>query len=390
MIFPQTEHEPDDPDLLPPARRRRARRLLAPLDADERAAFLGEVIHRVSPSFDFYLFSLLSGIVITAGLLLDSASLLVLGAVLAPLMAPAVGVAMGVVLGSGRTFVRSLAGLAVGGLLVLLAGLSGGLLFRSQIESTLLEAYRHAQLSWINFLVVAVAAALTAAALTRTEQHNPAPASVALAYEFYVPLAAAGIGLGSGLPHLWPDGLVVFTVYLAWGTLIAALTLALMGFRPFTLFGYTLGGAIALIGVILIIGLGGAGAVFGAQVGIPTPTPTITPTASLTPTVTLTPVPPTGTPTLTPTRTPTLTPTLTLTPSPTPAVALVEASAGGGAFLRIEPGGAILSSRVNGAQVKLLPGQVELDGILWLHVEAPDGTVGWMDAAVLATVTPAP
>lgn len=390
MNLPQTVPEPDDPNHLPPARRRRARRLLAPLDADERAAFLGKIIHRTSPSFDFYLFSLLAGVVITGGLLIDSASLLVLGAVLAPLMAPAVGIALGVVLGSGQTFLRSLAGLLVGGLLVAGTGLAGGLLFRGQIQADLLEAYRHAQLSWINFLVVAVAAALTAAALTRDEQHNPAPASVALAYELYIPLAVAGLGLGSGLAHLWPDGLVVFTVYLAWGILVAALTLALMGFRPLTLFGYTLGGAVALIGVILVIGLGGAGAVFGAQVGIPTATPTQTLTPTLTPTVTLTPVPPTRTPTLTPTRTPTLTPTRTLTPSPTPILAVVEASAGGGAFLRAEPGGAIIGSRVNGSQVNLLSERVEQDGVIWLQVEAPDGTVGWMDANVLATATPSP
>ncbi len=52
---------PNDPDRLPPARRRRARRLLTPLDADERAAFLDEIAHRTYPSFDFFLFSLLAG-----------------------------------------------------------------------------------------------------------------------------------------------------------------------------------------------------------------------------------------------------------------------------------------------------------------------------------------
>jgi hypothetical protein len=38
MTLPNSEQFPDDPDSLPPARRRRARRLLAPLNADERAA----------------------------------------------------------------------------------------------------------------------------------------------------------------------------------------------------------------------------------------------------------------------------------------------------------------------------------------------------------------
>jgi hypothetical protein len=40
--------------------------------------------------------------------------------------------------------------------------------------------------------------------------------SVAIAYELYLPLAAAGFGLSSRIQNLWPDGLVIFTVYLAW------------------------------------------------------------------------------------------------------------------------------------------------------------------------------
>ena len=71
MNLPPTEYIPNDPDSLPPARRRRARRLLAPLDPDERAELLIEIAHRSSPSFDFFLFSLLAGGVIGIGLLLD-------------------------------------------------------------------------------------------------------------------------------------------------------------------------------------------------------------------------------------------------------------------------------------------------------------------------------
>ena len=76
MNLPRTELQPDDPDILPPARRRRARRLLAPLDADVRADFLDELAHRASPSFDFFLFSLVSGAVLSIGLLKDIPALL--------------------------------------------------------------------------------------------------------------------------------------------------------------------------------------------------------------------------------------------------------------------------------------------------------------------------
>ncbi len=121
MNFSKIEQTPDNPDDLPPARRRRARRLLAPLDADERADFMAHVAHRASPSFDFYALSLVSGIVLTLGLYLDSPAVLILGAALAPLMAPVIGVALGTVVGSGQLFLRSLAGLVIGCALAFLA-----------------------------------------------------------------------------------------------------------------------------------------------------------------------------------------------------------------------------------------------------------------------------
>jgi len=79
MNIPNTELIPDDPERLPPARRRRARRLLTPLEAGERTEFVERLAHRTSPSFDFLLFSIFSGVVIGAGLLLDSPYILVLG-----------------------------------------------------------------------------------------------------------------------------------------------------------------------------------------------------------------------------------------------------------------------------------------------------------------------
>jgi hypothetical protein len=163
-----------------------------------------------------------------------------------------------------------------------------------------------------------------------------------------------------------------------------------VGFKPLTLFGYTLGGAVTLVGVILVIGLSGAGAAFGGQIALPTLTPTATLTITPSPTITMTPVPPTLTPTLTETPTPTVTPTETPTPSPTPMYALVAAVNSNGAVLREEPGGKVIRSYFNGTLMQVLPDTVIVDGAVWVHVIAPDGAEGWMIQSVLATATPAP
>ncbi len=383
---------PDDPDRLPPARRRRARRLLAPVEADERAAFLDIVARRASPSFDFFLFSLLAGAVIAGGFLLNAPAILVLGALISPLMTPMVGVALGTVIGSGRFFFRSLVGLLVGSLLVFMVGWLAGYAVRIWLPLPLTLAHYNAQLSWSNFLVLALGAGLTAAAMARSEQSAVLP-SVALVYCLYLPLSAAGIGLGSGEPFLWPDGLVVYALHLAWAALFGAFTLAIIGFRPLTLFGYTLGGVIVLIGIILLIGISGAGVVIGTQVALPTPVPTSTATATLTVTPSLTPLPPTTTSTMT--LTPTFTPTTTKTPVPTatPVLALVVAGEAGGAFIRTEPGfqSPSVALLANGTLVQILPdNSIEEGGRFWVHIRTMDSKEGWILVTLLATATPSP
>ncbi len=389
MNLSESEPIPDDPNRLPPARRRRALRLLAPLDADEQAAFSSELALKISPSFDFFLFSVIAAVIMGVGLLLSAPALLVLGAVLAPAMTPAIGASLGTMLGSFRFFFRSLFGIMLASLFVLLVGYGIGILVRPWLPLDFGLASIYTQLNWTNFLLLALGAILTSAAISRSTK-GPLLPSVALAYELYLPLVATGIGLGSGAPHLWPDGLVVFTIHLAWATLLGALTLGILGFRPLTWFGYTFGAVVSLIGVILLIGISGAGAAFGGQIALPTAIPSATPTSTLTFTVTPSPIPPTATLTPTLTPTPTLAPTETLTPTPTPVLALVRTRDGLGALIRSEPGGQVIGSFLDNVMIQVLPERFEDNAGVWVRVIGPDGTQGWMLQSLLVTATPAP
>jgi hypothetical protein len=262
----------------------------------------------------------------------------------------------------------------------------------------IIQPYFHARLDWASFLVLTLGAVLTTLWLVR-DRRSAAVASVALSYELFVPLTVAGFGLGAGLDHLWPDGLVVFIIYLACAALLSAVTLLVLGFRPLTIFGYTLGGAMFLLGILVVVGLSGAGVAFGGQVALPTPIPSLTPTStmtmtpSLTPSATSTPVPPTAssTSTITPSVTPSL--TLTFTPSPTPIFAIVNAEEGGGAILRAQPGWGTdqVTSVLNGAIVQIIDEKpAEVDNVFWLNVRIPDGREGWMLETTLLVATPSP
>lgn len=392
MESPPAEIQPDDPKRLPPAKRRRARRrLFTTLTADKRAIYLEAATQRTRPSFDFFLFSLLSGSIFTIGLLFDSPHLLLLGALLAPLMSPVVGISLGTALGSARSFGSSLGALLVGAFLVVVVGAFGG--FASQIWEpyNYSQALLHTSFSITSFVLLAVAAPITCASMVR-DRFNPAIFSVALAYTLYIPLAAAGFGLGSGIDFLWPDGLIVFAILLAWATLLGAVTLAFMGFRPYSLFGYSLGGAVLLLGVIIGIAAFGAGAVAVTDAGLPTPVPSLTPTFTPSLTITPSPEPPTATLTSTLTLTPTFTSTQTPTPSPTPALARVFVQDGQGVFLRSEPAGPIISSLLNGTLVQILPvTPVNIDGAIWVTVLVLEiDQEGWILRSLLVTPTPNP
>lgn len=373
------------------ARRRRARRqVIARLTQDERAAYIDEIANRAAPSFDFFLFSLLAGVLMGIGYLIDSPYLLLLAALVAPLMAPLVGIGLGTVLGSARHFGRSIGGFLLGSFLVLLVSALAGLASRIGIPLQLLQANLHSRLTMPPFVVLGIGSVLTAASLVKG-RFNPSIPSIALAYGLYLPLSASGFGLGSGAPYLWPDGLVLYLIHLAWAVLLMAITLGVMGFRPYTLFGYSLGGAIALVGIVLVIGFGGAGAVLGGQLALPTRPPSPTPSPQPTLTQTPSPIPPTNSPTPSLSPTITLTATISPTPSATPVEALVRVGQEfAGAYVRDAPDGNIVSTLFNGSLVILL-GEVDqgVNSRTWVKVLDLENQVeGWVLQSLLVTATP--
>ena len=107
----------------------------------------------------------------------------------------------------------------IGSLLVVLAGALTGVATRMWHPENLMQVGLHAQLHWAPFIVIGVGAAITSVTLVQPKRYPGIP-SVAVAYGLYVPLTAAGFGLGSGISHLWPDGLVLFAVHLAFATLV--------------------------------------------------------------------------------------------------------------------------------------------------------------------------
>ncbi len=418
--LPPLPEEPWPPERPPAsrARRRRARRTFFPKDAEGRAAVLDTLAHRAYPTLELFIFSLLCGAILGLGFLLDSHALLFFGILLAPLMAPWVGLTLAVVTGTPRLFVQTLAGLLVSAALVFLTGALSGLASRLFEPLTLTHAFLHSRL-WIpDLIILAFGAILLNLSFVRSEEKPYLP-SVLVAYELFLPLSAGGFGLGSGVEYLWPYGMLVFLVHLAWATLFGVGALAALRFRPRSAGGYVFALAVAFVSLATVGWLAQPGKAPSPSLTEPTatsPATTLTPlplpTPSATPPLTATPVllrpteteaaPETDTPT--PLSSPTsateeaglpITETSAATASPqaTPVYALIRAREGGGAFLRKEPGGSVLATLDNGSLVEILPGIQEKNGAVWIHVVVTRNEIrveGWLIQDVLETATPVP
>ena len=389
MNLPPNKANSNQSAKLPPARRRRdERKLLGPLGSDARSQKLEEIARRASPSFDYFLFSLLSGLVIAFGMGFDSPYLIVLGVFFAPLMAPAVGVALSTAIGSTHHFARNLLAVLMGSGLVMLGGWIVGISAQYFPFPSNNQAAVYAQLRWPAYLLLALAGIVAVATFVK-ELRGMRAASMLLAFGLFPPLAAAGLGLGNGQVFLFPDGLVVFSLHITWAVLWGALALFIIGFRPINLFGYTIWTALAMAALLVAIGFGGALGVVGAQFGLPTASPTQTATATLTLTASQT-----STATITPSPSPSATATATLTPTLTPTLqrALIAALGGSGAFVREEAAGTVITSLLNGEIVEYISGvPVNSGGQLWMHVYIPSKDInGWILQELMFTSTPAP
>lgn len=398
--FPQGPTPVTGKSRIDEARRKRRQRLLIPSGKSERALYLNEIAKRLVPGVEYFAFSLVAGLVIAAGILLDSPALLILGALLAPFMAPAVGLGFSTVIGSLSFFLRSTGALLIGALLVFGSGALAGWISGLFIEVPLTEAQRFTSFTVPDFLLLTVGAVLAIYLTIRMPKQRSLVASVPLAYEIYVPVAVAGFGLTSSYADFFPKALYTALVNIAWVILVGTITLAVLKMRPFRLFGYALTAAIigaALYGLYITSALGSAvqlqmepfvtrtpkivASVTDANPTktLPAATPEFTPSSSVTPQLTNT---------LAPTRTP----TLTITPKPTPVWAKVYSATYTGVLVRKTPGfdGAYLTSVENDSLIQVLP-EVELvDGVYWAHVLLEDGRDGWMVRSLLITATPVP
>jgi len=393
------------------ARRRRAqRRAYFPTDEEGRAALFAHLARRAYPSYELFVFALVSGAILGLGYFVNSQALLIFGILVAPLMTPWIGMSLAIVAGSARFFAQTITALFVSSLLIFLSGILAGFASRTFGPLTFNEAFTHSRLWWPDFVTLTIASIILTVSFVRSEERPYLPSAL-LTYELFLPLCAAGFGLGSGVSEIWPQGLYVFFVHLAWATFFGIITLFFLRFFPASAGGIAFTGLTFILLIVVVILLTGFGRWTMEQAGLIAPAPATAISTESTPapipTITSSPRPdqataligvPTQTPSRAPSRTstatlpPTETATSTITAEPTPIIGIIRASEGGGAFIREKPGGVVLATLGNGSTVTIIPNDLqEVNNVIWVHVFALVNDVrveGWMIQSVLQTATP--
>jgi hypothetical protein len=411
---------------------------MIPADAEGQAVLISSLAKRAYPSIELFVFALLCGAILGLGFLLDSQAVLLLGILLTPIMIPWVGFLLATLTGSMRFFIETSMALLISAILVFVGGLLSGFGARLFLPMTLTNLYFHARL-WVPELIVLVVGAVTLVASFVRSEEKPFLPSVIIAYSFFLPVSAAGFGVGSGLPGVWPQGILVSLVHFALASVIGLLTLFVLKLRP-SQGGYLFSGFVLLVfagALIFLMSPGGrpqngteTPAAFtptNPPAALPTltpslppvstntqfasatpvviqestptgvsatPTPTIAGTSTFAGTATATPLSVTPVPlTLNVTLPPSETPTITLTVEIQPIIGRIAAKEGGGANLRQTPNGKYLMTLDNGTIVEVYPDFKTVNGVTWVHVFVTRNgqrVEGWLLESVVSYATPEP
>lgn len=384
------------------ARRRRRHHGFIPTSKGDRAVFMEQLAERLVANADFYLFSLLFGLVLAIAIFLDNPAIYVLAALLAPFMAPVVGLGFASVVGSLRFFFQSLGSLLIGSAMVFALGALGGWVSKLFPQLQLTQAHYHVNFTIPDFILLTIGTLLAIYIMVKAPKNRSLVASVALAYEIYIPIGLAGFGLTSKISGLFPQGLEIVGIWLAWVIFAGTIFLTILKIRPTTVFGYLLTAVLLAVAVYTLLTNSAFGSALQSQMRTTQNFSPITSAtkmtnldsakASLTPT--LTPQPGTSftQENATPTNTlvPTDTATITITPKPTPFYALTYSTESDGVIIRKTPGGDYLAVINVNTLVEIL-GTSELDNLIWVQIRVVEtGQEGWIRQSLLLTATPSP
>lgn len=211
---------------------------LANLITDERRADVQKNLRlEASPDFGFYLLVLLSCVIATEGLLVDSPAVIIGAMLVAPLMSPIIGLGFSSLIGDANMLRKAGIGLALGAGLAVLLSFSFTWLniqlpfFYFQVDALPAEVLARTQPGPVD-LIIALAGGLAAAFARAMPNISAALPGVAIATALMPPLCTVGIGIALGRWDVAGGAFLLFITNAVTIAFSSTLVFSGLGFSP--------------------------------------------------------------------------------------------------------------------------------------------------------------
>jgi uncharacterized hydrophobic protein (TIGR00271 family) len=180
-------------------------------------------------NMNYVVLMVLSTMLATVGLYLDSAAVIIGAMLLAPLMAPLVSASMGILRADNDLFFTAVRTIIVGIVIALFSAALTTLMFQHKpVTDEMLGRLNPSLLD----LAVAIFSGMAAAYSKSFQQVAQNLAGVAIAVALVPPLAVAGIGIGRGDPFFFMQAFLLFMTNLVGIILSAMFTFRVLGYSP--------------------------------------------------------------------------------------------------------------------------------------------------------------
>ncbi|MGA7671195.1 MAG: DUF389 domain-containing protein [Nitrolancea sp.] len=211
-------------------------RLFGSITETRQADVLRDLTHEAKITRDFILLVILSCIIATFGLILNSGAVVIGGMLIAPLMSPILSLSLALVRGDARRAGHAALAILLGtGLSVGLSAVLGQLVSTSQfnfLAQLPTEVINRTQPTLFDLTIALAGGAAAAYALSQPKLSATLP-GVAVATALMPPLCVVGIGLSQGRPDLYNGAAVLFLSNLVAILFAGGIVFAGVGFGPF-------------------------------------------------------------------------------------------------------------------------------------------------------------
>ncbi|HET90404.1 MAG TPA: TIGR00341 family protein [Chloroflexi bacterium] len=205
--------------------------LLPRLNAEEQLGLRETMSTSARPNVNYFVLIVLSCIIATLGLLLDSAAVVIGAMLVAPLMSPILAFSLGIVLGDVRLIRLSIEAVFKGVALATIIAIFIGIL--SPLKELTGEIMARTQPNLLDLTVALASGMAGAYALARKDVSAALP-GVAIAAALMPPLGVVGLGLALGEPRVAGGAFLLFITNIASISLAGAIIFLLLGVHPDT------------------------------------------------------------------------------------------------------------------------------------------------------------